>query len=578
MGKLYSSEDFAEGEEQVSTIAPQDVFANMTDDVVEYANDLNIATERLTIASNELNLVGTISTAMRSKKLASVDYFTSLENYKPVLESIAQNLGVKCHVPSLEDFKNPNGTQASHEVAMEGFFDYIKKVWDKIKDIFMSFFKKINVFFRRLFNAELELSTYEEYLEGMIAKIKAKKMTISDSKTVLDSKLPTLLANPGMESIDSDFILTVGESKVRQLISVSNHTFQNTLTKIAKEELKELYKVLKELISDASDNSRPLDDVAKDLDKVRALCTEGLDQLFGYEVHDLRQLPDQVYDAIYHNFDKSEIEEVKINSLVDNNNFSESLPKNFNAYYVLSESGKLYVSATTETSGYVQNKLFPISNANNLVRFYDFYKKVSKELNMKRIDASIGEFQDRVDDIVDLMKSKYVELLEKLQKTKHTARQGLRMETKQDGIKELVRFFRYLDVKLNSSTTINDLLWNSFDGMIDAGSLENIIRDDDVEASYYKLMDSITDEEAFLKKARSVILSDTNGFSESATDIEEIERIVKEYENFQKFLLNYLNGLQVMLKEVSVNLAGTYTEVRFELAKYIYNSARLYVS
>ena len=576
MGKLFSTEDFKQAEQQITELAPQDVFIKLTDDVAEYSNDLDIATERLVTASNDFNLVTVISASMKSKKVASIDYFTSLENYQPVLERISQNLGVKTKIPSMEDFKNPHGTQASHEIAMEGFFDYLKKIWDKIKDIFSTFFKKIGVFFRRLFNAELELSTYEEYLEGMVAKVKTKKMTISDSKVVLDSKLPTLLANPGMEAVDADFILSTGENKIRQLINVSNHTFQNSLSKIAKEELKELFKVIKDLVGDAMHQDRPIDEVVAELDKIRRMSMDGLDQLFGYAVNDLRSLPETVYDAIYHNFDRTEIEDLRIHSLVDDGNFSERLPKNFNAYYVLSESGKLYVSASTQSDGYVQNKLHPISNANNLVRFYDFYKKISKELNMKKIDASIGEFQERVDNIIGLMKSKYVELLEKLQKSKLGARQGDRLTSKEDAVQALVMFFRDLDRRSPNDRQVSNLLFTTSETLsIDASNLENMVRDDNFEASRKVVLEMIQNEDVFVKQVRN-ILSASN--SQTYDSTEDLERIVKEYELFQKFLLNYLNSLQVMLKEVSVNLAGTYTELRFELVKYIYNSAKLYVA
>lgn len=580
MNKLFNLESFSDAASDTPIPAtPEDVFVSVHQDIEEYTGDLEVATERLTTASNELILVSGISASMKSKKLASVDYFTSMENYRPVLERIAQNLGVKCKVPSLEDFRNPHGTQASHEIVMEGFFDYVKKVWDKIKEIFHAFFKKISVFFRRLFNAELELDTYEQYLEGMIAKIKAKKMTITDNKVVLDSKLPTLLANPGMEAVDSDFILVTGEGKVRQLVNVANHTFHTGLSKIAKDELKELHKVLRDLVDNAAHTDRPVDEIAAELDQIRELSIAGLNQLFGYSLNDIRQVPDMVYDAIFHNFDKSEIDDLRIHSLVDNGNYSESLPKNFNAYYVLSESGKLFVSASSETNGYVQNKLHPISNANNLVRFYDFYKKMSKELNIKKIDSSIGEFQDRVDDIIGLMKTKYVDLLEKLQKGKTQARQSVRISTKNEAISGLVAFFREMDRQMPNNPKVNRELYNvAVELDIDSTTLENIVRDKDAEDNRLILTATINDEDTFVTKTRKILAASGSTNDQAYTSVEDLERIVKEYESFQKFLLNFLNSLQVMLKEVSVNLAGTFTELRFELVKYIYNSAKLYTA
>lgn len=578
MSKLFSMEDFTGANDEPEVSQPQEIFDTVAADVEDFAGDMEIATERLVTASSELNLVSGMSGAMKTKKVASVDYFTSLENYRPVLESIARNLGVKPKTPSLEDFKNPHGTQASHEIAMEGFFDYLKKIWDKIAEIFHAFFKKISVFFRRLFNAELELDTYEEYVEGMIGKIKAKKMTVSDNKAIIDSKLPTLLANPGMEAVDSDFILTNGETKIRQLVSISNTTFQSTLQKIAKDELKDLHKVLKNLIDDAGNANRPLDDIQRELDQIRELSLSGLDQLFGYAVNDLRQVPDSVYDAIHHHFDRNEIDDIRIHSLVDNGNYSEALPKSFNAYFVVSATGKLFVAASTETNGYVQNKLHPISNMNNLVKFYDFYKKVSKELNIKKIDASIGEFQDRVDDIISLMKGKYVELLEKLQKNKVNAKHGSRISSKEEALNALIAFFRDFDRLHPRDTATNRLIAQSADALgVDGELLETLVMSDDNDRRS-SLLVSVTDEDQFVTAARQILSASGNSSEQAYTSVEDLERVVKEYEALQKFILNYLNSLQTMLKEVSVNLAGTYTELRFELIKYIYNSAKLYTA
>lgn len=578
MSKLFSLEGFAAEFPEEPVVTKDDVFATVATDVEDFQGDMEVATERLTTACNDFNLVSGMSASMKGKKVASVDYFTSLENYRPVLETIAKNLGVKPHIPSLEDFQNPHGTQASHDIAMEGFFDYLKKIWDKIADIFFAFFKKISVFFRRLFNAELELDTYEEYVEGMIAKIKAKKMTVSDNKIVIDSKLPSLLANPGMEAVDSDFILTNGEGKIRQLVAVSNNVFQNSLSKLAKEELKDLYKALKTMIDDAGEANRSPDDVATELDKIRALSLNGLDQLFGYAINDLRKIPDTVYDALHHHFDRNELDDIRIHSLVDGGNYSEALPKNFNAYYALSENGKMYVSATTETDGYVQNKLHPISNANNLVRFYDFYKKVSKELNIKKIDGSIGEFQNRVDEIITLMKSRYVDLLEKLQKNKLNAKHGSRLQTKQEALNALILFFRDYDRRHPRSTNTNLLIMRSADTLaIDSSELELAVMNDNDPSRRDRILDSIADEDVFVVNARNILT--TEGAPDQAfTSTEDLERVVKEYEALQKFLMNYLNSLQTMLKEVSVNLAGTFTELRFELIKYIYNSAKLYTA
>ena len=236
------------------------------------------------------------------------------------------------------------------------------------------------------------------------------------------------------------------------------------------------------------------------------------------------------------------------------------------------------MSATTETNQYTENKLFPISNGSNLVKFYEFYKKMSKDLNIKRIDSSINEFQDSIDNVISIMKTKYVDLLEKLQKSKNSAKVTDNIESANHGINLLVMFFLEIDRKNPNDPDTNRLLIKMSEAMgVNYVYLENIIRDKDAGLNRLMLLDSIRDEQGFIDNVKHVLSSFNMDFSQSGPSKEDLETIVKEYEDFQKFLLNYLNSLQVMVKEVSVNLAGTYTELRFELVKYIYQSAKLYV-
>jgi tetrahydromethanopterin S-methyltransferase subunit B len=499
-----------------------------------------------------------------------------MENYRVVLTNISSNLGIKSKVPSLEDFKNPYGTQASHEIAVESFFSSIKAIWEKIKEVFMAFFKKISVFFKRLTNAQLDLDTYEEYLETMIAKIKAKKMVISDNKVIIDSKLPSLLANPGMESINSDFVLITGENKIKRLTIVANGVFSSALEDIGERELKTLKEKIKEGIRYAGDPEFTIDHVRTFLDGLRELSINGLGQIFNHSVDDIRDLPETVYNAAAYQFDRDELENVRIFSLVDGNNFNESLPKNFNSYYIMSGNEKVFVSSSVETNTYVENKLLPISNANNLVKFYEFYKKSSKNMDIKKIDKSINKFQDGIEDIVGIMKRDYVEILEKLHRQKHESRQSNRITTVDDAVHALVNFFNELE-RQNPNDKSVVLLMNDMtrDLNIPMEPLYRICNNEDPENNYRALIVSIEDESEFISKTKAALAGKTN---EKVIDIEDIEEMIKEFEKFQKFLLNFLNSLQTTLKEVSVNLAGTFVELRYEFARYLYNSAKLYTS
>ena len=57
---------------------------------------------------------------------------------------------------------------------------------------------------------------------------------------------------------------------------------------------------------------------------------------------------------------------------------------------------------------------------------------------------------------------------------------------------------------------------------------------------------------------------------------EELKELVKTYEDLQKFMLNFFNSTQTALSQFTRNLVGLHAELQYEMAKYIYNSAKLY--
>ena len=62
----------------------------------------------------------------------------------------------------------------------------------------------------------------------------------------------------------------------------------------------------------------------------------------------------------------------------------------------------------------------------------------------------------------------------------------------------------------------------------------------------------------------------------SQVNAEDLKELVKTYEDLQKFMLNFFNSTQTALSHFTRNLVGLHTELQYEMAKYIYNSAKLY--
>lgn len=571
MGKLFSFED----ESETIEVLPEREPLSIAEEIEDHSDTLEIITEAFRTTSNEINLVTGIKTSLNSKERPSIDYFTSLENYTPVLSKISDNLGVKCRIPSLEDFKNPFGLEASHQVTMEGFYDYIKTIWNKAKEIFKAFFKKIGLFFRRLLNADLELEEYETYLEGMVAKLKATKPEISDSKAPIKSKLPAFLANEGVESVTSDYILSNGGVKIKYLSEVINNILISDIRKFSGNNLKNLSEKIKRLISEGVN----VNDIEKTLDELESIKKEaiaGLEIIFNHRLDNIKELPDKVYNDIYHHFDNNEINDIIISSILDGNNRSMTLPKNFNSYFIVSETGQMFIGSSTELNTYVSDTVTPISNVNNLIQFYDNYKKFKSSVNIKNLDKAIESAEDSIDNIIDLMHDRYTKLLEQLA----TNKKNIASTGGDEFMMAIHMLHVYMKAQMatRNPTKMMDAargISNTFPELEEIGDIN---ADQHLDRVTTDIINTYSDDrESFISRVESFI-GETIPRSSSSKELDkdELARLIKGYEDLQKFLLNYFNNLQVMLKDIAIELAGSYTELRYEIVKYIYNSAKLY--
>lgn len=571
MNKLFSMEDYESQEALLSEDSPPEVAAVLQ----EYRDDLELATEAFKTASGHVRLLTDITHRLDGKERASVDYFTSLESYSLVMASIADSLGVKNRVPSLEDFRNPYGTEASHAIAMEGFYDYIKKIWEKIRDLFSAFFKKVSLFFKRLVGAKLDLEEYNRYLDELIGKIKVKKGKLSDNTVQIESKLPALLGNPGMEKINTDFLFATGLEKLNTLTYTTNEVFGKRLRELVDKDTKQLLSSVEALLRESKNPELAAASVQEQLDAIRRDATAVLNKLFVHEVPRLQDLPDTAYDAIQHQFDRNELTALSIRSLVDCNNFTQSLPRQFNAFYALSEANRIYVYSCTEADGYTDNHLNPIGTVDNLVRFYEYYKKFTKQFDVKRLGADVAALEKRLDEITTLMKNRFVGMLEALAKTPSRASPVSMLQA----LEALEKFYVDLYQSVNEDafaymdkTRPSVVLFSEVPGIVSnnlglPGDIKLQTKNGLIE--FYRGR-----EEEFIDKVVQAIGG--ANFQPTGLSDEERRALIKAYEDLQKFLLNYFNSIQVVVKDITQNLVGVHTELQYEMARFIYNSAKLY--
>lgn len=503
MGKLYSNKELdlkIDTKEDIENKIENLSDNNIVETIDEYSSDIKIASESFKRASNELFIISDIKASLETKKLASVEYFTSIENYSLYLTSITNNLGIKTKIPSMEDFKNPYGIKTSHKIVLEGFNDFVRSIWEKIKGFFKAFFKKVLLFFKRISNSNLELDEYEEYIDGLISNIKRSKKDRVDN-IIIDSKLPRLLAEPTMESINSDFILNKGQRKLTNLLELNRRIFNRDLPDLVKR-LSESNKLVKDtLLSKDKLEFIKLKEIISDI-RESYLNILNID-LFTNTLS-FKSLPENVYDNVLNNFDSKQLEDdnLKVSSLINDRDMNEALPKHFNIYfinsnYAISEklrTNKLFITPNNEENTYVKNTVPTIGNANNLIKFYEFYKKFSKEFNIKNIDNKIDMLQDEIEDMINDLEKSFKIALEN-------------DDTVEDGI------------IINPPETDTNLNSNNTD------SLDN-------------------------------------------------KDMMNEIYELQRFLFNYLNSIQILIHEVSINIVGTYQECRYELVRYIYKSAK----
>lgn len=472
--------------------------------ITEYNNDMVIASEGFLRAYNELSIIGDIKTSLESKKLSSIEYFTSIENYNLYLKSIANNLGINIKLPSMEDFKNPYGIETSHKIVLEGFTDFMRSVWEKIKEFFKAFFKKVMLFLKRLVNANLDLEEYEEYIASVINQAKRSKKD-NVNPVIIQSKLPLLLADPDLERINVNHILLKGLDKLSRLLDLNTTIFEKYMAKFINE-LESNENDLINLLENVQNLS--LSKLEESIIDIRYKFIKNINtNIFTNIINDnISTLPDSVYEKIITDSD-SRPEDVLISSIVEYRKLNETLPKNFNIFLISSsidnnglKTNKIFITGHTETNTYIKSDIETIANLNNLIKSYDFYKKYSKNFNIRNTLIKMNDLENTINNMLNKFDKKFT------------------------------------NIALESSGQEDPLFVNP-DGS-------------DFNPDYFNSSSNINNEEKEHKK--------------------------KLIEEFERFIFNYLNNIQVLTKEISINLVGTYSECRYELIRYIYLSAKVF--
>lgn len=489
MSKLFTDQ-FANESDSVEEAATGIDTLDPTEELEDSVDSLSMALEASKTALQRVDALSGIEAMLKRKKLATEAYFTSLECYKLLTPVTAK--ASAAGVPAMEDFKNPFSSQAAHVIALESISSLIEKTWKTIKEFFQRFFKKAIMLVKRMLGMELDLVSYEKGTEALIYKLKKYNATNTQLSEV-PSKLPSLLANPGMDTVDSDFILTHGLTKIDRLKGVMTRVGFNRGSVLLSSDsiLDELDKLVRLTYSNTSAGKELWEQSATAIKEQAFLI---MSKLFTERNLTADDLPEKAFISLLDNYDHAQIKGVSIMAMAESRHTSSSLPGGANIYLAHQEQTNYYVSGCLNPNTDISGMLKPIGKLSNLDNLYSYYKSNIKSFSLKGTDASMTGLDKKVAGLIDFI------------------------------------------TKNSSVATESDMSYDDFTA-------------------------SIQSEE---------IPADTTSTETGSSEADDFRPIKAE---LTKFLATFLMRLQTLFAAILTNFYNTFETLRFEVLKYIYNSA-----
>lgn len=522
------------------------------------------------------------------KALTEKNTILAVEAYNPLLKSLASNLGCKTAIPSLEDYKNPYSAKASKDVALESISSMLKRVWDAIKKFFSDFFKKVSEFGKRLVNANLQIDTYERYVPDLLKKINRDKLTCSDPSKEVNTKLVQLLAPEGLDKLDGVWVPQNLPPIVSATVGAIEFIIKNTIPNISNKAfpvfINEVSEKLSRIrnISVESDLEATLDEISKEVDSfilgvVKALCSVPTDE---------KQIPEQAYDKLSDLLVDNTLSSLTLHMFLDTKNNMYRLPKNFNLVIGVSPEDKLYSVAVTEDNDNKSNTIPVLQDLKALELVYDNYKELTKKFDIKSISRSFLDIDKAVSGFIDNA-SRMVEKYKKEYKTFSISTINHDLSGLGNKEDEYVSEFERLTYTVTPDNRLNDKVNEIVKGrslrIIPVGDLRELltlIRKEIMPFYTDEYIAGLTNESL---RQHAIDLKE-DGISNSIEVLEYIIKnakdsdlgkvVVDRISDIEKRLINFSQNLQVALRAIETTFPGIVTDLRYELLKYVYDSAR----
>lgn len=387
-----------------------------TEGIYHLAEDVELAFECFHEMLAKVSHLSTLERAMRHYPVGSPDYLVAMEAIHPVIHSVCRQLGIRNKVAALEDFSSSYTVRASHELALEGFVDFLRDVWRHIVEFLELIWRKIRNFFQRVFNTKMELENYEKLTEELIQKIKRKKLSVKNDEDDIESKLNLLLFTEDRAEVSGDEIVSAAMAHIDAMEDIFQRQVIFGLEALSKRAIPKFKTSIKSIIGKAT-QANP-----EDIAAVRDLVTEGTDGIEGalrsiclYEADHISD--DEVMTKLAESGKIDPTKPSRDYSAVEGDHPTRRLPHDYNIYISIQkeEHRWRFGCATHKEDGLItQITLPPIKNVGQIEMLLKECKNFDKGVSLKAVQALTEAAERDCSDIADMMRNQFMRYIETL--------------------------------------------------------------------------------------------------------------------------------------------------------------------
>lgn len=208
MAKLFAFETTAEQTVENNTL--QKIGINDTLD------NIRVAQESVDMANTQLDIVTSIKKQING---GGFDAGVGMEHLSPIIESIANNFGVRSNLPSLESYKNKYSCSVAKTLALESIGGFFKAIWDRLVGFVKALFNAFKGLIIGFKGNEAKGLTTLENMQKKVEALIAGDAVITNTDQISTS-LPALLSGGGVTDFTSSDLVMQTNIRVEAFIGL----------------------------------------------------------------------------------------------------------------------------------------------------------------------------------------------------------------------------------------------------------------------------------------------------------------------------------------------------------------------